>query len=263
MAEIKIDRFNYCNVNMSSPNSCNSSSLNQQQTKNENQNDVKKEKTNEQNLNLNDNLKSYLIDKQLNDKLKDNNNLKANATNGSNFNLNQNLKTKLNGKTSTFYLKNDQDKIDKQQSNDEQQQIQNEKIDQFNDHFDQLDRKSSSNEQQTANNNNNFRMFNNFITNEDIGQLLKAFQDKAFRSGEYRSKDEKIQFMCLNLFNYDYKPDELMIINNMENDLSSSYPLKIIIPKTKAFPSIDTERLRNLILKAKYARARCRFPGKI
>lgn len=156
---------------------------------------------------------------------------------------------------------------------DEQFDDQSEIIEQLND-FDQfIDRKSQSTHNdppapqrqqhhyhQTGANNQ--RLLNgNFITNEDIGQLLKAFQDKAFKSGEYRSKDEKIQFMCLNLFNYDYKPDELMIINNMD-DLSSSYPLKIIIPKSKALP-IDTERLRNMILKAKYARARCRFPAPV
>ena len=298
MAEIKIDLINYCNVNMSSPNSCNSSSLNQPNTaKLSDENDKVDQKParrmDEQlnkRLNCSPTLNGNNSDRYspvgfsnvtLSSPTDDTTNHTSNhvSTNGrtalstpnqstskspvnnNQFNSKSNFKSTNNSK---FYVDN------KPADNDEQFDVESEIIDQFND-FDQfIDRRSSltvQNDQQPhyhqAGQANHQRLLNNnFITNEDIGQLLKAFQDKAFKSGEYRSKDEKIQFMCLNLFNYDYKPDELMIINNMENDLSSSYPLKIIIPKTKAV-AIDTERLRNQILKAKYARARCRFPAPV
>lgn len=219
MAEIKVDLINYCNVNMSSPNSCNSSNLNQ---------------TNKvQNLA---------------------NNLKSSPSPTSQ------LTDRLNGSTkpaAKFYVNNESIK-DEPNTDEQQTDEQNEIIDQFND-FDHFDRRGSINEVPSTLATNYKFLENNFITNEDIGQVLKAFQEKAFKSGEYRAKDEKIQYMCLNLFNYDYKPDELIIINNNESDLSSSYPPKIIVPRTKAFP-IDTERLRNLFMKAKYARCRCRFP---
>lgn len=303
MAEIKIDLINYCNVNMSSPNSCNSSNLNQQTAAS---------------LSDEGHQNAKLVDVPLNGRLNgspngntsnsnhnsSNRHTPSNVSNGTpSSQLNEitanranqhvpssqhtalsspkhrspvhnhsNSKSTFKATSNSKFYVNSSSKCD---DHDEQFDVQSECIDQLND-FDQfIDRKPQSTihndpappppppqQQYHQPGANNQRLLNsNFITNEDIGQLLKAFQDKAFKSGEYRAKDEKIQFMCLNLFNYDYKPDELMIINNLD-DLSSSYPLKIIIPKSKAHP-IDTERLRNLILKAKYARARCRFPAPV
>jgi len=216
MAETKVDLI-YCNVNMSSPNSCNSSNLSHQ-------------KASDQNLSNNHNQSPRSspqppVDHSSNEQ-------SSCVNNNSNHQIPQ-LTSKLNNKsTAKSNVKNSSTiSKDEQKSEEEKDEI----TDQFND-FDYFERRGSIKERLSGELPANKFIETNFITNEDIGQVLKAFQDKAFRAGEYRAKDEKIQLMCINLFNYDYKPDDLMILNNAESELSTSYPSKIIVPKTKAFP---------------------------
>lgn len=97
---------------------------------------------------------------------------------------------------------------------------------------------------------------------EDLRRLLQAFAAAQFRPKDCSESAVRIQEMCCQLFERD-TPDTLRIKNK---DLCSSYPLTLIIPRSGgasnpvAGGEVDAGKLRDLMLKARVARCRARFP---
>lgn len=97
---------------------------------------------------------------------------------------------------------------------------------------------------------------------EDLRQLLQAFAAAQFRPKDCSESALNIQEMCCQLFERD-TPDILKIRNK---DLCSSYPHTLIVPRSScasnpvACGEVDAGKLRDLMLKARVARCRARFP---
>ena len=116
------------------------------------------------------------------------------------------------------------------------------------------------------------------ITNDDLRQLLEAFASCSFRPKDCERSAVLVQDKCTQLFQRDF-PDSILV-NNQNGELSTSYPLSIIIPRKKdetsggvndLFPSphssnavsagdVDAGKIRDLMMKARVARCRARFP---
>lgn len=99
---------------------------------------------------------------------------------------------------------------------------------------------------------------------DDLRRLLQAFAAAQFRPKDCVKGALPIQEMCCQLFERD-TPDTIKI-HNTAGELCTSYPLTLIIPRTSrpsnpvASGEVDAGRLRDLMLKARVARCRARFP---
>lgn len=118
------------------------------------------------------------------------------------------------------------------------------------------------------------------VTSEDIRTLLEAFASSSFRPKDCESSAVVVQDKCTQLFTRDF-PDSILV-QNQNGELSTSYPLSIIIPrkkdesvvntsanevsssKSKSNPICDGDmdclKIRDLMMKARVARCRARFP---
>ncbi|RWS06197.1 myotubularin-related protein 14-like protein [Dinothrombium tinctorium] len=106
------------------------------------------------------------------------------------------------------------------------------------------------------------------LSSEDLRKLLELFTVSCFKPKDADKRSETVQNRCLELMLLDYK--QVITISNETGELCSSYPSKIIVPQrstneccaNNAFDSsqLDSTKLRELILKARIARCRARFP---
>ena len=100
---------------------------------------------------------------------------------------------------------------------------------------------------------------------EELRRLLQAFSAAQFRPKDSGAAAVLIQERCCQLFERD-TPDPIRV-HNTQGELSSSYPLTIVVPRAERAASnpvaagdVDAGRLRDLMLKARVARCRARFP---
>ena len=98
---------------------------------------------------------------------------------------------------------------------------------------------------------------------DDLRRLLQAFAAAQFRPKDCNKGAYPIQEMCCQLFERDY-PNTIRI-QNTAGELCASYPLTLVIPRAgRANPvaggEVDAGKLRDLMLKARVARCRARFP---
>lgn len=135
-------------------------------------------------------------------------------------------------------------------------------------------------------------MMAELMCNEDVRKLLEQFANNSFRSKDSdKSADvENVQEKCVKLFLKDYPSS--ILIPNFNGDLSTSYPSTLIVPVSssgqrsrtssdsngqselergeectendcRSLPemgSMEAGHLRDLMLKARVARCRARFP---
>lgn len=131
-----------------------------------------------------------------------------------------------------------------------------------------------------------------FMSNEDIRKLLEQFASNSFKSkdAEKSAEVEKVQEKCVKLFLKDYS--QSVLIPNFNGELSTSYPATLIVPISsssqrsrtssdcngqpeleegeectengcRSLPEsggFEAGHLRDLMLKARVARCRARFP---
>lgn len=99
---------------------------------------------------------------------------------------------------------------------------------------------------------------------DDLRRLLQAFAAAQFRPKDCGKAAVPINEMCCQLFERD-TPDTIRI-QNTTGELSTSYPLTLVIPRAGrpgnpvAAGEVDAGKLRDLMLKARVARCRARFP---
>lgn len=102
------------------------------------------------------------------------------------------------------------------------------------------------------------------VSRSELFELVKYFSKYPHRARDINSKVEGIQKKCLQLFAKDYK--FTTITNN--GDLCGHYPLKLVILESKLTNDLenvdshkgnDTKKLKDLFMKARFARCRSRF----
>lgn len=116
------------------------------------------------------------------------------------------------------------------------------------------------------------------VTLEDIQGILTYFSKNTYRAKDSDSQSTDALQLCIELFKLDYSQ---FVINNACGELSTHYPSQLVIleyeqhaysgsPATHTNPSrttntiyestYDSQKLRDLINKARFARCRARFP---
>ncbi|KAJ7376562.1 Myotubularin- protein 14 [Desmophyllum pertusum] len=108
--------------------------------------------------------------------------------------------------------------------------------------------------------------FDEEVSRSELFELVQYFSKYPFRARDTNSKVEGIQKKCLQLFAKDYK---FTTISNNNGDLCGHYPLKLVILESKLNSSEsekpdsqkanDARKLRDLFVKARFARCRSRF----
>jgi myotubularin-related protein 14 len=99
---------------------------------------------------------------------------------------------------------------------------------------------------------------------DDLRRLLQAFSAAQFRPKDCGKAAHLIQDICCQLIQRD-TPD-IIQIQNTAGELCTSYPLTLVIPTTGrnvnpvSSGEVDAAKLRDLMLKARVARCRARFP---
>jgi len=117
------------------------------------------------------------------------------------------------------------------------------------------------------------------VTHDDLRQLLEAFATASFRPKDCEKSAVLVQDKCVQLFKRDFP--ESILVNNTNGELSTSYPLSIVIPRKRPEETasaitttgdgkpevnvvnagdVDAGKMRELMLKARVARCRARFP---
>lgn len=108
--------------------------------------------------------------------------------------------------------------------------------------------------------------FDEEVSRSELFELVQYFSKNPFRARDSNAKVEGIQRKCLQLFAKDYK---FTTITNNNGDLCGHYPLKLVIleaklnagesEKTDSQKANDARKLRDLFVKARFARCRSRF----
>lgn len=108
--------------------------------------------------------------------------------------------------------------------------------------------------------------FDEEVSRSELFELVQYFSKNPFRARDSNSKVEGIQRKSLQLFAKDYK---FTTITNNNGDLCGHYPLKLVIleaklnasesEKTDSQKVNDARKLRDLFVKARFARCRSRF----
>lgn len=108
--------------------------------------------------------------------------------------------------------------------------------------------------------------FDEEVSRSELSELVHYFSKYPFRARDANSKIEGIQKKCLQLFAKDYK---FTTITNSNGDLCNHYPLKLVILESKLYcgeseknesqKANDARELRDLFVKARFARCRSRF----
>lgn len=97
-------------------------------------------------------------------------------------------------------------------------------------------------------------------TADGLRRLLELFASASFRTSGTEIPAQQLQDRCFLLFKLDHA--ESFLVNNSSGELSSGYPFSIIIPRNTddQAPALESDGLRKMILKARAARCRARFP---
>ncbi|XP_066997241.1 myotubularin-related protein 14 isoform X2 [Anabrus simplex] len=117
------------------------------------------------------------------------------------------------------------------------------------------------------------------VNPEDIQDLLEYFVKTTYKAKEAEPKSQEVMQKCINLIAVDYSH---VVINNCAGELSAHYPSQLVIleyersfgsanssartSETQRTPCTiyesvhDTGKLRELFIKARFARCRARFP---
>lgn len=125
------------------------------------------------------------------------------------------------------------------------------------------------------------------VSSKELSELLKFFSNTHYKSKDADKRTQQIEDVCISLISKDY-PNHI-VIENENGQLSNSYPSKIIIPEIEEMltpitrsntlvndvPSqqqngvknlttktrrLETDKLKDLMCKARVARCRARFP---
>ncbi|KAG1664105.1 Myotubularin-related protein 14 [Nymphon striatum] len=104
------------------------------------------------------------------------------------------------------------------------------------------------------------------VTLEDLKNVLEKFSKLMYRAKCHDDQDEEMLHRCISLFSKDYM---ISIIKNDNGELSSHYPKKLIILEKEKNEccsnqseqqDFDSNKIRETMYKARYARCRARFP---